>query len=95
MPVHQFGEPVLAKVTDGVFFSKIAAAGSDLIHHVQGQRLRADLDALQGEWTRISTELYKTTAGPTETPPQEAESGAQKKGGEDEGPEDTDYEVVE
>jgi len=58
-------------------------------------KIRADLDALQGEWTRISTELYKTTAGPTETPPQEAESGAQKKGGEDEGPEDTDYEVVE
>ena len=58
-------------------------------------KIRADLDALQGEWTRISTELYKTTAGPTEAPPQEAESGVQKKGGEDEGPEDTDYEVVE
>ncbi len=53
-------------------------------------KIRADLEALQSLWNRISQELYRSSqqAGTT------AETGKGKK--EDEGgPEDTDYEVVE
>ncbi len=66
------------------------------------QKIRSDLEALQSEWMKISTELYKSAAGgptgATETGPEAgtgAQSQTQTKGKEDEGPEDTDYEVVD
>ena len=52
-------------------------------------KLKADFEKVQSIWTRITAELYKTQAATTGAGT--TTTGEQKK----EGPEDTDYEIVE
>jgi len=75
---------------------------SKLRQSMQGNdptKIRSDLEELQRVWNEISAELYKaekagasTSTGPSAGA---APTDQQKKGKDDEGPVDTDYEVVE
>jgi molecular chaperone DnaK len=56
--------------------------------------IQRDMEELQKMWSEISTELYKTTQ-PPEGPPEGAPGEEKKEDKGEEGPVDTDYEVVE
>ncbi len=82
---------------------RVEEAISKVRQSMQGNdpnQIRSDLEALQRIWNEVSADLYKAekagTGAATSSSTSSGNTDAQqKKGNDDEGPVDTDYEVVE